>query len=305
MTKTANVAKETKMTNGDNPTTTMPILNEVENEEEKTMTNAISMPIVNLDELKEKAAHAVLNLSKAHSSDSVKQIDKARIDAQSAVADYNNAYEMQLFDTFLQSDNPVFEAVKQGYYPKMRLLEKNGKEGVTVDLGYADQVIDLQKLDKAAEARKITNETRWLSFVEKLVYMFSIRAAKDLGGDVKAMQNKYAISEYARSLKMGDDSARAKDPASNNSLIQATQEALNAILFVKVDGKDHSALRVITADLFYILYTSFKKGKGNVSVSMPRTNTMVATLTEVAFRLVNDLQYTAEYKEIQKKEVAA
>lgn len=294
---------------------TLPTFDEMTKQEDKPMMNAtmiqaidnvVTMPTVDIDTLRDKASKAAHTLSAALAKDSVKLIDKARIDAQASVDEYNDAFMNQLFDKFLNAENPVLEAVKAGYWRKMRLVTKTVDDTQCVEIGYSSAVIDLVRLDKAAGDAHIMQKASWQIVAEKLAYQYAMRATKDIGGDVDRMRRLYDVSEYARDDRhFWEDGKRPADPTSNKQLIAVTQKALDAILYMQDGEKEHNTLRVNSHDLSYILYTAFKKGKEGLSVAMPRKGTIIAILTEVAYRLVNGLAYTSEYKEIEKKEAAA
>lgn len=259
-----------------------------------------------MEELREKASKAAHTLSAAMASDSVKRIDKARVEAQACIDEYNATFIDQLFSKFLAAENPVLEAVKAGYWRKMRLVTKTVDGSQCVEVGYSSAVIDLIALDKAAGECHIMHKASWKVVAEKLAHQYAMKATKDIGGDVDRMRKLYDVSEYARDDRhFWEDGKRPSDPTSNKQLIAVTQKVLDAILFMRDAESDHNTLRVNSHDLHYILYTAFKKGKDGLSVSMPRPSTIIAILTEVGYRLVNGLAYTSEYKEIQKKEVAA
>lgn len=285
----------------DTNTTTM-----TQSTDNTTADNIVNMPTVDIEALREKASKAAHTLSAAMASDSVKRIEKARIDAQASIDEYNAAFMNKLFARFLESDVPTLEAVKVGYWRKMRLVTKNNDNTQCVEIGYSSTVIDLTRLEKAAGERHIMHKASWRIVAEKLAYQYAMRATKDIGGDVERMKRLYDVSEYARDDRhFWDDGKRPADPTSSKQLIAVTQKALDAILFVEGEENEHNKLRVNSHDLHYILYTAFKKGKEGLTVSMPRQSTIIAILTEVAYRLVNNLSYTSEYREIEKKEAAA
>lgn len=299
--------------------TTLPTLDEMKMEDKTMMSktntqaienitanNIVPMPTVDIDSLREKASKAAHTLSAAMASDSVKRIEKARIDATAAVDEYNDAFINQLFACFLESDAPTLEAVKVGYWRKMRLVTKNNDGMQSVEVGYSSAVVDLTRLEKAAGERHIMHKASWRIIAEKLAFQYAMRATKDIGGDVERMKRLYDVSEYARDDRhFWEDGKRPADPTSNKQLIEVTQKALDAILFMQDGEKQHNALRVNSHDLHYILYTAFKKGKEGLTVAMPRQATIIAILTEVAYRLVNGLSYTSEYREIEKREAVA
>lgn len=252
-----------------------------------------------LEELREKASLAARELSAAHNGDSVDAIEKARNKAQFAVEEYNKLFLAELLASYLDKDCPVKEAVTECYYSVLRLSEKQTDLGVEVDLGLATKVVSLESLVKVAGKRLITSIGGWLHYVEKLGLVFAMRATVDIGGNIGDLERKYKMSEKARSL-YAEDKTRKATAHSTTSLEKATQEAVDAILFID-NGKGQNTLHITSKDVYFMLYTMFRRGKKELAVAMPRTSTIVTILTEVMYKLINGKCYSAEYDSIESK----
>lgn len=255
---------------------------------------------VSMETLYERASIATRALSGALMGDSVAAIAKERENVKSAVDAYNKAYFDALYRSYLDKDNPCREVVKDCYCRVLRCIESNSDDGAKVELDYATKIIDLRAVDAAAKTRVITNIGSWTAYAEKLALVFAMRATADIGGNTDEMQRLYKMSEQARGLDIGVNLRKA-NPISNNSLVTATQEAVNAILFID-DGNGHNTLHITTKDVSFLLYTMFRRGKKELTVSMPRTATVISALTEVMYKLINGKFYSAEYDKIETRE---
>lgn len=250
--------------------------------------------------LREVASEKLAVLNAAYATDSVTKIKSAKEAAKEAIDRYNEHAQCCMFDLFLADDAPILAAIRQGFWSVLTLKEKTESDGIqTAGLDYITRTIDLQRLVKRANGRKITPVTRWESYAEKIAFLFAINATKNIGGDAEKLIADYKISEHGRKLSMDDVNKRKKSLDSVKALTDALQTALDAVLYIG-DGK-YNALKVTSHDVYYILYTVFRKGKNPLTVAMPRASTMITAVTEVGYRLVNGLCYDAEYESIEKK----
>lgn len=291
---------------------TMPTLDELTtNEKGETMQNPNTQekPVTEkLDELHEQASIATRELSAAYSTDSVSKINAARVKVKTIVDKYNAMTLDALYASYLSADSPIFQAAKDGYCRILRLNERQTKDGTLVSIEHATRVIDLRELEKKAGGRVITHKARWAAYAEKLALLFAARATSDIGGDVSELMQTFKMTELARGMSLGGIKSvnpRAKDPISNRSLIDAMQETMDAVLFVPVEDKEHNKLHITSNDVAYALYTMFRKGKKELSVSMPRLSTIVTVMTEIAYKLINEKVYSADYEKIETKVKAA
>lgn len=267
--------------------------------DEPTSTET-SKETVSMETLYERASIAARALSVALMGDSVAAIVKERENVKIAVETYNKAYFDALYRSYLDKENPCREVVTDCYCRVLRCIESTSDDGAKVELDYATKIIDLRAVDAAAKTRVITNVSSWTAYAEKLALVFAMRATADIGGNTDEMQRLYKMSEQARGLDIGVQFRKA-DPISNNSLVKATQEAVNAILFL-ADEKGNNTLRITTKDVSFLLYTMFRRGKKELTVSMPRSSTVISALTEVMYKLINGKCYSAEYDKIETRE---
>lgn len=257
-----------------------------------------------LESIREEASIAARELSAALKTDSVSRINAAREKVKEVVKKHNDTYLSALYNQYLSAGQPVLSAVTEGYCSLLQLKESQSKDGVKVELGYTSKVIDLCALEDSAHGRVITKKGDWRFQIEALGLLFAARATKDIGGDMADLLREYRMDERARKLDLGIKAdARAKDPISNKSLATAVQIVVDSILFVQQEGNDFNRLKVTNADVSYMLYTMFRKGKDKLTVSMPKKATIIATVTEVMFKLVNGMAYSAEFERIEKKVV--
>lgn len=274
---------------------------------EPTMDNSIvpmKTPDV-LQTLREAAENAALALSRALTTDSVSAISKAREDANTTAAKYNAALTDRLYDSFLATDNPMLSMVETGFYKRLMVQVVNEKAGQTARTNERDAVFNVSLFVRYADTRNIVNNSLWRPLLEKMACLLAIRATDDIGGDSAAMLENYAMSEQARGMIHKDVKPRQQNPISNNTLLSGLQEVFDALLFVPVEGKDHNKYRLTSHDLHYILYTCFHKGRDKATLSMPTFDTLAMRFVEVMHVRVKGLRYGAEYKTIERKELAA
>ncbi len=276
------------------------ILNTTEKQEGKiVMNNVVSIPMADkLEELRQNAATAKHALSVAAQTDSMKAVADAKKDADKAATAYNDFVLERLFDSFLTQDMPMQAAIHQGFYKKMTITVQETKEGQSANIKMTDTVISIPRFLRYAGTRQIAAASDWLEQLETVTFQFAIRATQDIGGDVSAMLADYDLSEKARGIVNKEVKPRASSPISNTTLIAKLQAVLDALI-------PENTLKLTSHDLMYFLYTSFRKGKTRGQVAMPRLQTMVERMTEVAHVRMHNLKYSAEYKTIERKEAAA
>lgn len=255
-----------------------------------------------LDSIDEQASAAARELQAALKTDSVSAINAAREKAKKLVNEHAALFLTATYEKMHEDDEPLFAMLKKGFVMIRDIKESQTKTGVQVELGYTSHQLTIEELQAISPDRKITAKGNWADCIEKLCMLFSARATHDITGDASELVNKYKMHERARSLDLGGAKydKREKDPISNRSLTDAMQAAVDAIFFLPVEGKPFNQLHTTTKDVAYLLYTLFRR-KSELTVSMPRKKTMTNTVTEVMYKLVNGLDYSADYETIEEK----
>jgi len=258
-----------------------------------------------LEALKEKASLAKLQVENALQEDSRLTFKKAMDEAQTTVQKYNARLLETLFNGFLQEKEPIHAFMKQGYYKKLAIATKEGKEGTGVTLDEKDAILPLAKFVTFANTNKVVRSADWQSKVQRVTALLSIRAGQDIGHDVSQMLIDYDMDEKARGMVKKDIQGRAKNPLSNNTLVSAMQDMLDDVLFTdNGKGKGENTFKVVTSALMYYLYILFNRGSKPGTIATPRPATVENYLVELAHLMVNGINFSVEYKKMQTIEKA-
>lgn len=247
----------------------------------------------NIEKLKEAAEDAVAATNEAISNDSYLEIGKAKSAMTAAIAALNDAVIKEAFREFL-SDGPetaILKALTQGYLTIYRAKPNRDKNtGIeTFSLDKKDnEVVNLIDLEKQA-AKKCFHDGQWIYYLEAFTAGMTRKAVMEIGNDAEKerVKSEVKLSETARKCDIG------KDPTSYSSLTKALQGIIDGIIYEDVDGKNK--YKVTSQDVKYIIYLAFRRGKGKLSISVPRESTMIMLVTEIAHRLVTNGEFTFEY----------
>jgi len=250
-----------------------------------------------LMELRAEAEASVAELNKAILSDSHKAIKDANAKASATISEYNMLVQNEEFSVILGYEDPMLEALTRLTLPCIKTTTR-----VEKDTGYEHAeiqedkaVINLVALEEASEVPLFPNG-QWRYWLASLTYRLAARAYQDSGGDAKDFSNTFKMSEGAKGVDLG------ATPTSNAQIVKQLQAIVDAIYFV--DNGENVGLnqyKVLTKDVKYMLYIMCSRGRKTLSVSLPKTSTMLRLVTEVLHRIVTDADYTAEYDMIEKK----
>lgn len=245
------------------------------------------------EELAIKLDEAVAATNAAILSDSYSEIGKNAAAMKEALDALNKAIREEAYETFFKdgAEGAMKRALTQGYvtqYKTKKVTDKSsGTETYEVDK--TDAVIDLIEFESAYKGKgMLCHDGQWRFHVEKFAQYMALRASKEAETNQKDEITKlFSLSERAQKMET------PKDPTSNASLSSMLQEIVDGIIW-EGDG-DKNALKVINKDIKYILMVAYRKGRGKLSISSPKTKTMHGFITEVAHRLVTDGGYTVEF----------
>lgn len=246
------------------------------------------------NELFEIAEKAVNQLNKIIADDKHSEIKSQRKLATEAVEAANAAYRKESNAIFLAAEYPFFEAIKTGYIDCLRLNvtvnKDTGLEEASIETG--EEVVDLRALEDECKNKMLAHNGKWIYWAEKFTFVMAARVNADIGGDSKKFTQMYKISQTARDCDIG------ATPTSNAQMLKQLQAIIDGILF-EDNGEGLNVYKALSKDVNYINRVMTKRGKGRLSVSMPRQSTMIRLVTEVLHRIVTGGAYTSEYEMIK------
>lgn len=260
-----------------------------------------------LESLKDAAFAEKVNIDNALKSDSRTEFAKAMSKGATACKAYNDALLKTLFDSFLLNAEPMQEFMRVGFYKRVKISVSEGKDGTNVSIKEVDTILPLSHFEAYANTMPVFRSKSWKHTVQRVTALLSIRAAQDIGtgADVIAdMINNFEMDEAARGMIRKDVNPRAKDPLSNNSLADAMQDMLDAVLYIQTDKK-HNEYRVVSSAVNYFLYIAFRRGTKPGTIATPKASTMEKYLVELGHLLVNKANFRIEYEKIKNVETSA
>lgn len=242
-----------------------------------------------LIDLNQTVQGAVAGLNTAITTDVHSDIAVKKSEANDAISRYNETRQNVLYSLIMATENPMLTALTIGYVDVLKLSMKREKDS---DIEWAEanmsrDVIDLIAIENMHG--KFSKNGQWRYWVEKFTFNMAARASADVGYSSDKFAKAYRISDVARSCDIG------ATPTSTTQMVKQLQLIADAIIF-KDNGQGKNAYKVINADVNYILYVMCKRGKTDLSISMPRTATMIKLITEVMHRIVTDGAYTPEFE---------
>lgn len=245
---------------------------------------AIEIKTRNLDEIKEIAESL---LEKFVETDDVKERASLMDDIDDVIRCYTAESKAKCYAAAKASDNPMHWAIKEFFFPVIKLREKKDEETNTVIYSIidAERPIDLRDLHKKIGG--IGADKNWIYRVEKFNLHLTVRAANRVGAKVNI--DNFNMNELSRAIDMG------KNPCSNTQLLKTLQSVIDMML-----GENYKAT---SHDVNYLVdvYSNDNK-KSKTSMTAANHKTLIMYLKKVCYRiLTNGKGYDVEQREIKEK----
>lgn len=221
--------------------------------------------------------------------------NKAMGELDAAEKEYATIAANALYDEFAKKENPIIEIIKAYSYKTVGHRETPSKDKdesrriISVDAVDKERQIDLLAFCKRAKL-----DTDWQYTASKFNQLMCLRAARELGADVKAIAKTYFLQDAVKKIEMGGT------PTSNTQVCKLLQRVIDAILPNETeDGK--TIYKVNNYDVAYLddLYGK-KSNKAKLTVRVSNDAFLRRILVDIAYRLVTGGMYGVDgYKEIK------
>ena len=230
--------------------------------------------------------------------ENIAKLAQLRSEAEALVRDYNEAIqngkfedatkaessatEKICFEDCKNTENPMLTAVQTLSYVTIGVKdEQKGDDKVPVrSIVDKERQIDLLKLHKYCGS--IGADENWMHIAQKMNFLLTAQKAVDLGLDIKAVNDSYAMSEIARQFDMG------KNPTSKTNLLKTLQTVISAML-----GEGYKAT---SHDVNFLMSVYSKKNRKALVVSCANHRNFRNYLAEVCHRIVTGKSYELDYK---------
>lgn len=228
------------------------------------------------------------NASKAEADN----IEKLLKEKEKAYADQARD---ELFHACKHGDDPIVTIIKCYAYGTLRhKIDHDKVSGRVTGMKAAEDGEKQINLVKFCEY--CGQDTLWRYKVEKLGFLLTLRAAKDLklpDTDVAKIHKMYRIDDIARKEDMG------ATPDSNNQLCKLLQKVIDAILYVD-NGSGKNVYACNSHDVGYLLRAFSRKGKERLTIRVSDAKALHGLIVDVMHRIITGGKYGLEYK-IAKK----
>lgn len=224
------------------------------------------------------------NASKIEADNIEKEIkDKEKEFAQQA--------QDELFSACKATDDPILNAIKCYAYPIIRhKVDRNPETGNVTGISVAEdgeKQVNLVKLCTYCD-----KPTLWKYKVEKLGYLLTLRAAKELklpAEDIARIKSMYKMDKKSREEELGTI------PDSNNQICKLLQKVIDAILY-EDNGSGKNTYSCNSHDVGYLLRAFTRKGKERLTIRTADGKSLHGYVMDVIHRIVTGGKYSLDYK---------
>lgn len=244
---------------------------------------AINITTTNLEEIK---AIAIEYLDKAENEKNLEARKALENDLEEVINYYTATSKAACFEAAKNSGNAMHYAVKEFFFPAIKIKEDKVKDTDVVVRRIEDtqKPIDLGELHKKLGG--IGADKNWLYAAEKLNFYLTKRAADRLG--VKIKTDAFVMNEISKKVDLG------KNPVSNTALLKTLNTVISAML-----GTEYKALSHDVNYLVDVYVNDNKKSKTGVTAANHKT--LRNYLKKVCYRiLTNGKGYDVQQKEIKE-----
>ena len=198
------------------------------------------------------------------------------------VNEYTATAQGLCFEDCKLSDDPMLAAVRTLSFNTIGVKdEKKGEDKVPVrSIVDKERQIDLMKLDKYCGG--IGADKDWSHVAMKMNFLLTAQKCIDLGINPQVVSDNYAMSEIARSVKMGNS------PTSKTNLLRTLQSVVTAMLGDGYKATSH--------DVAFLMSVYSRKGRKALTVVCATHRYFRNYIAEICHRIVTAKAYEAEFK---------
>ena len=220
--------------------------------------------------------------------------NKAMSDLDKAEKAYAETAAVTMYDEYAKKDNPIVEIIKAYSYVTLGHKEKlaegtDERRVIAVDPVERERQIDLLAFCKQAKL-----DTFWQYQASKFNQLMCLRAAKELGCDVKEIAKTYYLKDAVKKIEMG------ATPTSNTQVCKLLQTVIDAIL-PNEDEDGKTIYKVNNHDVAYLddLYGK-KSNKAKLTVRVSNDSFLRRILVDICYRLITNAKYGVDGYKVNK-----
>lgn len=235
-----------------------------------------------LAQLRSEAEALVKDYNEAIQNGKFEDATKADKSVIEKINEYTSVVRDMCFEDCKNTENPMLTAVQTLSYVTIGVKdEQKGDDKVPVRTVIdKERQIDLLKLHKYCGS--IGADENWMHVAQKMNFLLTAQKATDLGLNLKAVNDSYAMSEIARQFDMG------KNPTSKTNLLKTLQMVVSAMLGDGYKATSH--------DVNFLMSVYSKKNRKALTVTCANHRYFRNYLAEVCHRIVTGKSYELDYK---------
>lgn len=213
------------------------------------------------------------------------KMNEAQKNLDNEVAEYVKMSQNITFEECKNAEDPMIEAIKRLTFKKIRAkLAKldQGSDLKRMEVNEVEVPIDLAKLHEYCGG--IGKDKDWVHAVAKFNELLTKKVNEDLGAGHN-VSDDYRINKVAKEFNLG------ATPTSKTSLLKMLQKIISMMI-----GDEYKA---VSHDVNFLLNAYTKNSKKVLTVSVSSHANMRWLMTEICYRLLNDMKYDVEYKKVK------
>ncbi len=186
---------------------------------------------------------------------------------------------------FTTKDNPIVEIIKARTYTILGHKETRGGTKENPRVMSVDMVEKSRDIDLLAFCEKAKLDTNWAFVASRVNQLMCLRAATQLGADVKKIATSYFLRDKVKEINLG------KTPTSNTQVCKLLQTVIDEIMPSDMT-EGGVAYKVNSHDVAYLddLYGK-KSGKHDLTVRVSNDSFFRRILVDICYRLVTNGKY--------------
>lgn len=227
--------------------------------------------------------------------------EAAKIAAQitETVNEYTGMVRKQAFDECLASPNPMIAAVSKLEFTTIGAKDvvEDGASVAVKQIVEKKRPIVLADLHKRAKGG-IGADPNWIYMTEQLNKLLTARVAteitrkEDIEAVVKEIDDSFAMSEIAKSIKFTTGTKSDPNPVSNTNLLKTLQAIVTAMLGEGFKATSH--------DVAFLTWVYSKKGKSALHIACSNTRFLQQYIAEICHRILLEKAYAVDYRKASK-----
>ena len=212
----------------------------------------------------------------------VPAFNRAMADLDEAEKEYAQSAANEMYDEYAKKPNAIVELIKAYSYKILVHKEKRTDDGRVIAV---DGVEKERQVDLLAFCKRAKLDADWQYVASKANQLLCLRAAKELGADVKKIATTYYLQDAVKQIELGGT------PTSTNQVCKLLQAVIDAVL-PNEDEEGKAVWKVNSHDVGYLdmLYGK-KDNKNKLTVRVSNDSFFRRILVDICYRLITDGKY--------------